>query len=63
MNRAVREKMLRQEFRIKELEQLLCPGEVHDWKLVESFLEYDGTGMSNDIKKYVCQKCLKVKRV
>ena len=62
MRRADREKIMVLQFRIKELEQILCPGENHEWKHVSSTFEYDGVGESRDIKRYVCQRCLKARK-
>lgn len=62
MARSKKETIMIQQFRIKELEQLLCPGENHKWKHVDTIFDYDGLGESRDIKRYVCQRCLKSRR-
>lgn len=60
--RFARERILRQEYRIKELEQLLCPGGVHEFKCVDVCFEGDESGGGREIKKFVCQRCLRMKR-
>jgi len=51
------QKEVKLEWRIHELEELLCPCEQHDWQLVETVLE------ENEKKntKYICTRCKKVK--
>ena len=45
--------------RIKELENILCPGELHDWQLVdERFDVIDGYGTIRNCRRYVCKRCL-----
>ena len=55
--RAERELLLKA--RIKELENILCPGELHDWQLVsERFDVIDGYGSLINRRRYVCKRCL-----
>lgn len=48
--------------RIKELENILCPAEQHDFVLVDETMHViDGRGSTIFSRRYVCKKCLKVK--
>jgi hypothetical protein len=48
--------------RIKELENIICPAEVHDWQLVsERFDVIDGYGTLMNSRRYVCKRCLLVR--
>lgn len=58
--RKLKEENLRQQYRILELEELLCPCEDHDWKYVDSNVEFIG-GDFMPIYKYKCRRCLKTK--
>lgn len=45
--------------RIKELENILCPGELHDWRRVsENHIIVDGYGTDIYVRRYVCKRCL-----
>ena len=47
--------------RIEYLENLLCPGESHDYKLINFYLEGGtGHGDENTIYHYRCSKCGKL---
>jgi hypothetical protein len=46
--------------RIKELENILCPGELHDWQRVsENHIIVDGYGTEIYVRRYVCKRCLR----
>lgn len=46
--------------RVKELEQIICPGEVHDFKEVDRKFYFSGYNYHCKVK-LVCQRCLKIK--
>ena len=46
--------------RVKELEQIICPGEVHDFKEVDKKYHFSGYNYHCKVK-LVCQRCLKIK--
>lgn len=47
--------------RIKELENILCPAEQHDYAVaVQQFKPLDGYGTELVWKRKVCRRCLKV---
>lgn len=47
--------------RINELENLLCPGESHEYKKVhEEWHSIDGHGTLVYDRRYVCQRCFNV---
>lgn len=46
--------------RIKELENILCPGEIHDFqKVSETMHLVDGRGTTIYERRYVCKRCLR----
>lgn len=45
--------------RVKELEQIICPGEVHDFKEVDRKFYFSGYNYHCKVR-LVCQRCLKV---
>lgn len=46
--------------RIKELENLLCPGEQHDYHQVDEVSHViDGRGTTTYTRRFVCKRCLK----
>lgn len=48
--------------RIKELENIICSAEQHDFVLVDETMHViDGHGSTIFSRRYVCKKCLKVK--
>jgi hypothetical protein len=48
--------------RIKELENILCPAEQHDFALVDKTMHVvDAHGTTAFSCRYVCKRCLKVK--
>lgn len=48
--------------RIKELENILCPAEQHDFALVDKTVHViDGYGTTVSSCRYVCKRCLKAK--
>lgn len=50
------------QYRIKELEQLLCPAEQHNFvKVSRTTYIIDAYGSTLHDDKYVCSRCLKVK--
>lgn len=56
----LREKVLVQEARIKELEEILCPCEAHEWVNI-GFHFVGGTGRGDELTVYhkVCKRCKK----
>lgn len=52
--------MLKQ--RVEQLENILCPHNLHDWKFVRSNVAYAGTGHGDERYEYfyVCSKCKKL---
>lgn len=46
--------------RIKELENIICPGELHDFKEVSRTPHYGNMDVTYTVR-YVCQRCLKAK--
>ena len=58
--RKLKEENIRQQYRILELEELLCPCEDHDWKHVDSHVEFIGGDLMT-MHKYKCRRCLKIK--
>lgn len=47
--------------RIKELENLLCPAEQHDFVAVNTRFQTAGIGDVQMIKRWVCRRCLLTK--
>ena len=59
-----KEKLLNRELfykgRIKELENIICPAEQHDYAVVDEKMDViDGYGSTVFHRRYVCKKCLK----
>ena len=47
--------------RIKELENILCPAEQHDYAVADEEMHIiDGCGTAIYSRRYVCKRCLKV---
>ena len=60
--RKCREENIRLQNRIKELEQLLCPAEQHDFiKVSRTTHIIDAYGSALHDDRYVCRRCLKAK--
>ena len=62
-NKKLKEENTRLKYRIKELEERLCPCEEHDWKLINT--EYKLGCCPSDIDMiylYRCKRCGKHKR-
>lgn len=62
-NKKLKEENTRLKYRIKELEERLCPCEEHDWKLINT--EYKLGCCPSDfdvINLYKCKRCGKHKR-
>lgn len=59
--RKYREENLQLLNRIKELEQLLCPAEQHDFVKVDRTTYVVGYGSELHDDRYVCKRCLKTK--
>ena len=51
------QKEIKLEWRIHELEEILCPCEQHDWQSVETVWEEN----KKKSTKYICARCKKVK--
>lgn len=60
--RFLREEIVRLEYRVKELEERLCPAEEHDWKLTGSHVSMISPYDSQTVKDYLCRRCGKRKR-
>lgn len=61
MFRKIKERELLYKTRIKELENVICPAEQHDYALVnetQTLMEY---GVFVYHRRYVCTRCLKAK--
>lgn len=56
----LRATVLKQEARIRELEEILCPCEAHEWVQVGFHLE-GGTGRGDELTIYhkICKRCKK----
>lgn len=53
------ERELLLKMRIKELENIICPAELHDWQRVsENHIVVDGYGTEIYVRRYVCKRCL-----
>ena len=62
--RKLREKIINLEWRVKELENYICPFESHKWVPVGFSLSTSCNGMAVDtIKHYRCSRCGKNKDV
>lgn len=49
-----------QKARIKELENIICPGEIHDYQMVDEETRIVGcNGRPIYTRRYVCKRCLK----
>lgn len=58
-SRKLREEVLKLQYRVQELEELLCPCESHDW--VEIAKEPRITSMEVEyLRTYKCKRCGKV---
>lgn len=56
-----KEKYIRLEKRIEELEQILCPVQQHDYIEVNREHRYDNNAESYDVVTYQCRRCLRKK--
>jgi hypothetical protein len=59
--RFLKEEVLRLEYRVKDLEERLCPTEQHDWLTVGYRHVHVGCGETQSITRYKCRKCGKEK--
>jgi hypothetical protein len=59
--RFLRNKIMNLQYRIKDLEERLCPCEIHDWKWIDSRFIDVGLGNIEPIRRYKCQTCGKEK--
>lgn len=57
LNRKELEKMIRLEYRIKELEDKLCPYEKHDWVLVRNISSITSIGEVHNEYLMKCGRC------
>lgn len=60
--RSLREEIVHLEYRIKDLENRLCPAEEHDWKLIGSDYTMISPYDSQTVNNYLCRRCGKRKR-
>lgn len=59
--RKLRAEIVRLQYRVKELEERLCPSQSHSWKRVDyEFVGGTGRGDEITVYTYVCEKCGKV---
>lgn len=58
--RYLKEQIIRQEYRIKELEERLCPCGSHQYKWVDSRFVYNGFDL-DVVRRYMCKVCGKEK--
>ena len=61
MFRKVKELELLYKARIKELENVICPGEQHDYAMVDETQTARDYGVIVYHRRYVCKRCLKAK--
>jgi len=62
-NKKLKEENLKLKYRIKELEERLCPCESHDWKLINTEYKLGCCLPDFDvIYHYKCKRCGKTKR-
>jgi hypothetical protein len=61
MFRKIKERELLYKTRIKELENVICPGEQHDYALVNETPTFKEYGIIVYHRRYVCKRCLKAK--
>ena len=59
--RFLKEEVLRLEYRVKDLEERLCPTEQHDWLCVGYRRVHIGCGETESISRYKCRRCGKEK--
>jgi hypothetical protein len=59
--RKLKDEIQRLNYRIVELEERLCPCEDHDWKLTGSSFNTTDGYIFDDIYKYKCKRCGKIK--
>ena len=60
--RFLREEIVRLEYRVKELEERLCPAEEHDWKKTRSQFTMISPYDSQMLNSYLCRRCGKRKQ-
>lgn len=61
MFRKIKERELLYKARIKELENVICPGEQHDYALVDETKVLREYGVFVFHRRYVCKRCLKAR--
>ena len=50
-------------YRIKELEERICPNDSHDWNFMTSVIKVNKNPIDTDtVYIYKCKKCGKIKR-
>lgn len=60
-NRKLKREIARLQYRVKELEEKLCPCEQHDWVRIDT--EYVYNGLDCDaLMHYKCRRCGKEKK-
>lgn len=55
--RFLREEVTRLQYRVKELEEKLCPAEEHDWKLTDREFTMISPYDSQTINSFLCRRC------
>lgn len=58
--RFLRNKIMHLEYRVKDLEERLCPCESHDWRCVKHHVRYEDYGYWTTIKTLKCKRCGKM---
>lgn len=55
--RFLREEVVRLEYRVKELEEKLCPAEDHDWKAAAVHHTMISSFDTQTVTDYLCRRC------
>lgn len=59
--RFLREVVTRLQYRVKELEERLCPAEDHDWKMTDSHYDMVAPMDVQRVCNFLCKRCGKRK--
>ena len=60
-NRKFKEEIIRLQYRVKELEERLCPCEQHDWVMIGREYIYNAYDVDT-VNHYKCKRCGKEKK-
>lgn len=62
-NKQMREEIVRLRYRVKELEERLCPCAQHQWLVTDTQYDVvDCSGYAETFYTYQCRRCGKIKR-